>query len=301
MTAQNPFRPAAGRIKVSGTHEFSISKKVENADEFYPGRLAKKGVTIDGVVVGDSLNPPEGWIDYEESPLRHQPEIKELPYAKNAYANITWGGAFAISATLAKGFVVGEHVSLINWEDGQVAGPAAPAPGGFYLGIPFEKNASEKSTGIELPKNMVVGPSSFIEVTTEAASGTIDVGLNEAVDGGEAGGDADGFLAEVSCAAKGVVGPVISGASTGDTTLGELIGTELKSGDSTAVYFAVPKNPGHVCNGIAKTVTYTTSSHDVAGTIWLHLIHPGLTIVGRTETSADATTAAKTVVVSNRI
>lgn len=297
MTAQNPFRPAVGRIKVSGRHTFSISKKVEDSDEFYPGRLARKGATIDGVVVGNALVPPEGWIDYEESPLRDQPEIKSLAYAENAYANITWGGAFAISATLAKGFVVDEHAPLMNWADGQVAGPVAPAPGGFYLGIPFAKSTDEKSTNITLPADMIVGPGSFIEVTKALASGTIDVGLLST----EANGDADGFLDGVSCAAEGIVGPIISGAASGDTTLGALVASELKSSDTPAVYFSVPKNPGHVCDGTTKTVTYTTSDHDVAGIIWLHLIHPGLTVVGRAETAASAATAAATVVVSNGI
>ena len=301
MTAQNPFRPAVGRIKVSGRHTFSISKKVEDSDEFYPGRLARKGATIDGVVVGNALVPPEGWIDYEESPLRDQPEIKSLAYAENAYANITWGGAFAISATLAKGFVVDEHAPLMNWADGQVAGPVVPAPGGLFLGIPFTKNAAEVSTGIELPAGMIVGPNSFIEVTKNVALATIDVGLNEAVGDGETGGDANGFLDGVSCANKGVVGPIVSDATAANITLGAKLATVIKSADSPAVYGAVPKSPGHVCDGVAKTVTYTTSDHDVAGIIWLHLIHPGLTVVGRAETAASAATAAATVVVSNGI
>lgn len=305
MAAQNPLRAAVGRIKVSGTPGYSIAKKVESATEFYPGRLAQKGATIDGVTVGTALVRPAGWIDFEESPLRDQPATLVTAYAKDAYANISWGDAFAIAASLAVGCTVGEHALLANWANGQVIGPVVPAPGGLYLGIPFTKNAAEVSTGIELPAGMIVGPHSFIEVTKNVALATIDVGLNEAASAGgtgETGGDANGFLAGVSCANKGIVGPVVAHTTAASITLGaKLYDGVSKSTDTTPVYAATPKSPGHVCDGVAKTVTYTTTDSAIEGTIWLHLIHPGLTVVGQAESAASATTAAATVIVSNKI
>lgn len=301
MAAQNPLRAAVGRIKVSGTPGYSVAKKVESATEFYPGRLAQKGATIDGVTVGTALARPAGWIDFEESPLRDQPATLTTAYAKDAYANISWGDAFAIAASLAVGCTVSEHALLANWANGQVIGPVVPAPGGLFLGIPFTKNVAEVSTGIELPAGMIVGLNSFIEVTKNAALATIDVGLNEAVGDGETGGDANGFLDGVSCANKGIVGPIVSDATAANITLGAKLATVIKSADSPAVYGAVPKSPGHVCDGVAKTVTYTTSDSAIEGTIWLHLIHPGLTVVGQAESAASATTAAATVIASNKI
>jgi len=130
--------------------------------------------------------------------------------------------------------------------------------------LPFSKSTSEYDTGWDLPDNAVV-LDVFIKVVTNASSSTIDVGL----DSSESGGDADGFLDGVSCASAGFVQATQTSTSSGGQTLGALLsGTEIKSADTTAIYFK-PKKFHFASSVAAKSVTYTTSNHTIAGYIYI--------------------------------
>ena len=92
-------------------------------------------------------------------------------------------------------------------------------------------DGTEEDSGWNLPvKSIVLGV--WVDVTTLEATGTtktMDVGLLT----GESGGDPNGFLAAISCAAAGVIRGVL-----------------------------VPEP--HVCNGTAVSLTYTASANDWA-------------------------------------
>lgn len=120
-----------------------------------------------------------------------------------------------------------------------------------YLEIPITGQTAgvEKTTGVQIPLGTVVLPGTLVSV--ETAAGTIDVGILSS----ESGGDADGFLAAVSCAATGIKkGSLANGAET--------VGV-LNKETSSAGPVAMP----HVADGTAKTISYTASSASLKGTI----------------------------------
>jgi hypothetical protein len=106
----------------------------------------------------------------------------------------------------------------------------------------------------------------WLDITTAESTGstkTINVGLLA----GEAGGDADGFIAGASTAAAVTVKPVLT---NGAVTLGVLLKETLTgSGSATMLTRGV-----HVLNGTAKSVVYTlASTHtEVAGNIYISYI-----------------------------
>lgn len=287
------------RIRITGREPLiQRERRVEVATDFYAGRLAATGTTEYDVTVASALKRPVGWIDYEGTPYRYKPSTVSTIYAADDVANIVSGGDFVILGSVAKGCNMADGDLVANWTGGQVIGPVLPADGGVYLGIPFAKSATECSTNIELPADLLVG-TPFVDVATAASGASIDVGLNEAVDGGETGGDANGFLDGVSCAAAKKVAPIKVNATAANITLGALLGTQIKSADSTALYAAIEN--WHRCDGTAKTVTYTTSDHTVAGRIWLPLISEGIGIVGQVQENVNTTSAAASAFVLSLI
>lgn len=130
--------------------------------------------------------------------------------------------------------------------------------------IPFTKSTTERDTGWRLPNGAIVWYV-FVEVTASASSSSISVGLKSS----ESGGNASGFLSSLPCTSTGFVFPSQTSTSSGGQSLGSYLrGTEIKSADTTAIYF-VPLKPFASSSVTAKTVTYTTSNHDIAGRIWI--------------------------------
>ena len=88
-------------------------------------------------------------------------------------------------------------------------------------------------------------------------------------------------------------------ATAANMTLGALLTQQVTTG--TGFFVNEKVEPGYVVGSTAVSVSYTTSSHTVAGFIWLQLLHPGLQIVGTAEASVDATSAAADLLVRSDI
>ncbi len=260
--------------------------KVETATNCYPGRLVTKGTNDDDVVVGDGVGAPIGWLGYEQAGV-FMPDNITTAYAANDQAPVLSGAGNLIymPSGLAVGTVAAKRDPLLSWADGKVV-PGVSMGGRYAIKIPFAKNATETDTKVDLPGGVLV-TGALIQVATAAAGSTIDVGILST----ETGGDADGFLDGVSCAATGFVVPNNVDATASNNTMGALlVETDIKSADTTAVFYSVPVP--YKTDGTAKSITYTTSDHTIAGNILLFIESPGIQLVGKAERSVSAASAA---------
>jgi len=146
--------------------------------------------------------------------------------------------------------------------------------------IPFTKSTSEKDTGWDLPAKAVV-IDVLIEVTTAVSGASIDVGLLSS----ETGGDADGFVDGLSCATEGIFQPnvtVTAGSSEhyfSSCTKGVFLLEDFTAGSDNAGdvgtfaprWYAATENT-------AKSVSYTTSNHDIEG--YIHIVYMDLSQAG---------------------
>jgi hypothetical protein len=144
--------------------------------------------------------------------------------------------------------------------------------------IAFDKQTSESDTGWDLPDDSIV-LDVIIEVVTNAAGASIDVGLLSS----ESGGDPDGFLDGASLANAISLGGAYSVTKTTGSnenyisavtrTIGELLcdhEEELGSDNATDHGFANATRKHHVAASVtAKSVTFTTSNHTVTGYIYI--------------------------------
>ena len=105
--------------------------------------------------------------------------------------------------------------------------------------------ASPVDLGINLVQGMVIDPFPWIDVKTLDSGITLDVGLLAS----ESGGDADGFLAAISCAAAGVV----RGKLAATATVGALL---LESQNTGAVNTGRP----YIVGATAVSLIWTLSS-----------------------------------------
>ena len=125
---------------------------------------------------------------------------------------------------------------------------------------------SEQDAGIDLPAKAVV-LDVLVDVTAAEVTGgtkTMNVGLLSS----ESGGDADGFLVGVSCAATGLkrgVATVTAGGSEtylSATTRGALLGSFVAGADSAGDVGTVYERP-HLSDSVtAKSVSYTAGDSD---------------------------------------
>ena len=283
---------------VLGGNDPPVTQKVNlgTIANCYAGRLLALEDTDYDRKVCTAMAAPTGWLGYESTSPQYRPAALTTIYAEDDKAVEHKGGGFTIKAKLAKGCTVTKGQLVMNWADGQVAGPVAMMGGGLALGIPFTKKTTEQTTYLELPADMIV-KDVIVDVTTNDASGTIDVGLLAA-----ASGDLDGFLDAESCADVGKAKHNMVDASAANNTIGAyLVEVDIKDATGTPVYYSVPAIPGHVCDGTAKLITYTTSNHTIAGTFWIVLEGENLQIVGKSEQTVDATGDAANMAVLSRI
>lgn len=118
--------------------------------------------------------------------------------------------------------------------------------------IPFSSadatDATEFDTGFDLPTNALVLPAGVaIDVTNVAATETIEVGILSS----ESNGDADGFIDAISLTTAATVPATLT---NGSATLGVLLSVQ----DSANAGDLVPEP--HVCDGTAKSITYTLTA-----------------------------------------
>jgi hypothetical protein len=283
-----------GNLIVKGRPSNIVYKNCGTVANAYPGRLVVKEDTEYDVKVSDGVLPPLGYIGYEQQAIQYQVASKETINVVDTELAVLSGGGFTIymPSGLARGFKTDDGTPLLSWANGQVVA-GANLGGKLALKIPFSKaNPGAADTNIDLPAGIVV-TGAAIEVTTAASGGTIDVGI----DANETGGDADGFLDGVSCAATGFVINTVDATDDATNQLGVLISDTLKSGDTTAIYYRAPV--GYKTDGTAKSITYTTSNHTIAGNIYLFVESPGIIQVGTSGTVVDSTAAAAGVFVNS--
>jgi len=250
-----------------------------------PGQIVAKGANDTTVIAGTGVLKPIGVLGYGDATDSYKPATNTTAYALSARAPVKSGGGFKFKNTLVIGCTVVKGEGMANWLGGQLVGPAAPAPGGIVLKIPFVKNATVADTGIDIPANVGI-VDAWVEVTTAAGGATIDVGFENAVESG----DLDGLLDGITCAAAGKITPVTNSTTEANLTKGVLIGPHAKDATATPIFLNIPTT--YVCNGTIKSIVYTTSNHTITGFICLQLQANGLQVVGEADESKDASAAA---------
>lgn len=230
----------------------------------------------------------QGGADVNSIYTRNRPEGLTAAYANAAKIPVLFMSNMVLLSKMAPGSAAVKGDLLAAYTGGLlVAGQLTRD--GFAVRVPFVKNTTETATGLIIPAGAVINDV-FINVVTNAAGSSIDVGLAE-VTGAEVGGDADGFLDGEACTATGRVQHVQFNTDATKNTLGAyLTAGDVKSADSSALFYSVPKQ--HVGDGVAKTLTYTTSNHTVAGDIFV--VFDNLEVVGK---AVETVTAGAAVMV----
>jgi len=306
MTGEYGYKDNVAAILLGGQTPPVIQKvNLGEIANCYAGRLLTLEATDYDRKVCSGVLPPTGWLGYEHGAPQYRPAALTTIYVLDDKAPEYKGGGFVVKGKLAKGCSVAKGQLVANWADGQVIGPVVPAANGLLLGIPFSpSDNAETTTYIELPADMAI-MQAFLDIVTLDATETIDVGLLST----ESGGDADGFIAAASVAAAGKVFPKVT-VTTGSNekyfsacTIGVLLQDTFTAGSDAVEDVGTFMPLVHVCDGTAKTITYTGSagSDTAAGWIYLALLHENLEIVGMAEQTVDATAAAANLAVLSRI
>lgn len=296
------FKKPSNKIVVAATDSCFFSEyKLESATNAYAGRLAMMGTNEDDIVVADGVTyMPHGFIGYEQSFLgstsvtSNRPSTVDTIWTVSMRVPVLKGGGFWIVGAVPIGVDIKKGDLLAPWTGGTLV-PVAPMNGGYAIRVPFSKNATEKDTGLDLPAGMTVRDV-IAKVVTAASGASIDVGIGI---GTESGFDTDGFLDGESCATAGFVVHVNGNTTEANNTLGALIATGIKSGDSTPLYLDVPK--AYVGNGTCKSLCYTTSDHTVAGYLYFVVEGAGFAPVAVAEQNLAATTAVTDLMVKSLI
>jgi hypothetical protein len=296
------FRKPDNKIVVAATDScFYTEYKLESATNAYAGRLAMMGTNEDDIVVADGVTyMPHGFIGYEQSFLgstsmtSNRPATVDTIWVINMRVPVLKGGGFWIVAAVPIGVQIKKGDLLAPWTGGLLV-PVVPMNGGYGLRVPFSKNTTEVDTGLDLPVGMTVRDV-IVNVVTNASGASIDVGIGM---GTESGFDADGFLDGESCATAGFVVHTNGDTTEANNTLGALLATALKSGDSTPKYVDVPK--AHVGDGTATSLCYTTSDHTIAGNMYFIVEGAGFAPVAIAEQNIATTAAVTDVMVRSLI
>lgn len=268
----------------------------------YAGRLLTKEDTDYDRKVCTAMTAPTGWLGYELASPQYRPASLTTIYVVDDKAVEHKGGGFSIKAKLTKGCSVKKGEQVMNWADGEVAGPVEVMAGGLALGIPFGAGTGTdpNDTSIDLPANMLVRDI-VLEVETLKSGETLDVGFDNALETGDLDGLADGV--SMAAAVKVYPGPTIAGTNDYfDTNTKGVLLSEFAQGADAATTRGLFSVKPYLCDGTIKSVNYVKASHNVGtGIIWLVLESEGLQIVGQSEQTVDATGAAANMAVLSRI
>jgi len=264
-----PFIEPTNKIVVAGSNVdrrgYTTSGTVTN---LIPGRLVKKGASDSLIIIGDVDGPNIGWLGYEDAFGPDKPVNITTAYATAKNCDVLSGPGTILVANSETAAVTKGDL-LCAGSDGKVR---KLYPGAIKtMVIPFTNSeAAEADTGYELPAGAVLIGMPFVEVVTNVADATIDVGILST----EASGDADGFLDGVSCATAGKIQAITYDASAvTNITLGALLSSDLVE-DVAAGYGAILKQ--WVGDGTATTVSYTTNDKAIVGNIHIMYCEPGV-------------------------
>lgn len=296
------YQDNVGAILLGGDPPVTQKVNLGTIDNCYAGRLLTREDTDYDRKVCTALTAPTGWLGYESCDPQYRPATLTTIYVVDAKAVEHKGGGFPVKAKLTKGCSVKKGEDVMNWADGEVAGPVEVMSGGLALGIPFGAGTSTNpnDTSIDLPANMLVRDI-VIEVETLKSGETLDVGFDNATESG----DLDGLAAGVSMAAATKVYPGVTTSGTNmyfaTNTKGELL-SEFEAGADDATTRGLFSVKPYLTDGTIKSVNYVKASHNTGtGIIWLVLESEGLQIVGKSDQTVDATGAAANMAVLSRI
>lgn len=281
-----------GRIIDLGEPLIKLEKNVETVAEVYPGRLVAKGTTDYDIKVADGVNAvPVGWALFEQTSPEWRKDAFTTIFAVNDKIKVGRGGDFSIYAWMPKGFVARQGDKMFSWSNGYVV-PGQYVDGFPCIAVPYSKNVSEYDTGVDFATGMLV-KNCFILSETNIAASTISVGILSS----EGGGSATGFLVvQPVGAVAGLITQNLADATQASVYAGALI-TEVDLKDANSVYFGVLN--WWKCDGTAKSLSYTTSSHVFDGRMLIQMGNIGITEVGTSEEAKDATAAEARVWVKN--
>ena len=266
---------------VLGGNDPPVTQKVNlgTIANCYAGRLLTLEDSDYDRKVCTAMTAPTGWLGYELASPQYRPATITTIYTLDDKAIEHKGGGFTIKAKLAKGCSVKKGEQVMNWADGEVAGPVEVMAGGLALGIPFGAGTGtdENDTSIDLPENMLVRDI-VIEVEAEKASETLDVGFITASETGDPDGLADGV--SLTDAVKVYPGPSVTagGSETyySGNTKGVLL-SEYVAGANTATDHGLFSKKPYLTDGTIKSVVYVkANTTDATGIIWLVLESEGL-------------------------
>lgn len=298
MVVVSGFMKPTNKVIVMGKPELQEYQAEEAG--FVPGMTVMTGTTQDECKIGSFTGGIIGFCGYEQSYqggndstsiyTKNRPEGLTAAYADNAKIPVLFGGNFVLLTKMYAGSAAIKGDDLAAFAGGRlVAGKMTKD--GFAVRLPFVKSTTEASTGFLIPAGAIVNDV-FIEVSTAVAESTIDIGILST----EVGGDADGFVDGESCATAGRVQHVKFDADASKITLGALlVASDIK--DATAVtplFYSIPKQ--HIGDGVAKTITYTTSNHTIAGNIFV--VFDALRVVAK---AVETVTAGATVMAQSMI
>lgn len=280
--------PSNNTVIVSGRSATNVvSFQIEDtvATEYKPRRLVTRGTNDSQIKLCQKNTVPRGVLGYEDAHGENAPMEITDNYALDAWAPVLNGPGAVMMLEGEEALTKDDLVC--PGTDGKVR---KLYPGAIKtMVIPFEKKTSEFDTGYNLPEGAVV-LDAFVDVDTEVASSTIDVGILSS----ESGGDANGFIDGMSCATAGKIAPITSNTTSENITKGLLLGTIHKSADGTPLYGIIPKL--WIGDGTATSISYTTSDHDIDGYIYILYTEPGAVDipVGRVEKTISAAGAVAT-------
>jgi len=258
-----PFIEPTNKTIVSGEPDVRDYEVTGTVTNMKAGRLVTKGASDGEVIIGSKTAPNFGWISYQLGFQPDKPANIDTAYTSGDMATIISGPGVVLKGYAEEAINKGDLVCAGS--DGAVR---KLYPGSIKtMKIPFEKKTTEFDSTYNLPEGAIV-LNTFVEVVTNVAASTIDVGILST----EGGGDADGFIDGLSCAAAGTIVPIAWDATAdADNTIGLLISSAMLGGTSN--YGRIPKL--WVGDGTATSVSYTTSNHAIDGFIYILFAEPG--------------------------
>lgn len=297
MVVQNYVTPT-GKLVVVGEPKRIREKNLGTVANGYPGRLVTREATDYDIKVTDGVGAPIGFLgfpgEFEGTDLQYTAGDITTIFAVDSALPVYSGGGFTIymPSGLAAGTKAVEGDLLLSWANGQVV-PGVMMGGRYAVKIPFTNTSGTTlvDTKVDIPGGVLI-TDCMLNVTTNKADATIDVGFENATEGG----DLDGLLNDASCAVAGLVFASRSdsdAAGTSDVVTSGALLQEVLLTDATsspnAYTYSVPVP--YLTDGTKKSIVYTPSNHAFAGDIYLFVESPGVVPVGRAGAAADASAA----------